>query len=84
MTRIPREHVWWGWKRENLSIALFALLLAMTPAMDMAHGSWTTPDSENENSGFSLASGTGFTSWDLGVYTTPVWECRECLVSCLW
>jgi hypothetical protein len=67
MTRTSREHVWWVWKRENLSIALFALLLAMTPAMSTAHGFLPTPEPGDENNGFSLTSGTGFTPWSFGI-----------------
>src|SRR5438876_4606638 len=67
MTRTSREHVWWVWKRESLSIVLCALLLAMTPAISMAHGFLPTPEPENENNGFSLTSGTGFTPWSFGI-----------------
>jgi hypothetical protein len=35
--------------------------------MSMAHGFLPTPEPENENNGFSLTSGTGFTPWSFGI-----------------
>src|SRR4026209_1626759 len=65
MTRTSREHVWWVWTRGNLSIALFALLLAMTPAMSIAH--YSSDEESNESSGLRLTSRQNAQRWPFGI-----------------